>query len=722
VKVADPGGFALKGALRAGVVMPVAFALGQVVIDDPQTGLFAAFGSIAILVFVEFGGSVRARLGGYVGLALAGAVLITLGTLCSHSTALSASAMFVVGFGILFAGVLNGYIAAAQPAAILAFVLPLMVPASAAEIPDRLAGWAIAAVLATSAVLLVWPQRPRSVVRGGAARAARALAEMVESGEDATRAAAASTAAGTAIGSARRDFVSMQHRPSGTGGRTAALARLIEDLGWIHRYAVPAGGRVPEDAVTAAVRAEIEAGVPVALRRVAGQLEDTVPLTEGAPGAPGSALLEDLSRAHTRLGEATLARMTQLAAEGEAGERKAVPELDEVFRLRLLAFLGGEIATTARRALGAPVEDSLGAARERLDAAGRLARAHASMRSVWLRNSLRGGLGLALAVLIGQLADIQHAFWVVLGTMSVLRSSALATSSTIWLALLGTFAGIVVGGLLVVAVDNDPTALWILLPFVTALAAYTPRAVSFAAGQAAFSIVVLILFNLLEPTGWQVGLLRIEDVAIGAGVSLLVGVLFWPRGAATVLRRTLAAAYAASAAYLEQTLEALLTGQTPPRPAAREAFAAIQLLDGGVRDYLSERGGANAPIEDLTVLMAGATRMREVATLLANPAVLVRIEPVDPALGRVEATRRELEAERDRRCGWYASLGESIVARTEPPAVESAAPDDGEVVLERPADGDGAAPPGVAIAWARRYLDALRDLEQALARAAPLNG
>lgn len=699
--------------------MPLAFALGEVVIDDPQTGLFAAFGSIAILVFVEFGGSMRARLGGYVGLALAGAILITLGTLCSHSTALSASAMFVVGFGILFAGVLNGYVAAAQPAAILAFVLPLMVPASAAEIPDRLAGWAIAAVLATAAVLLVWPQRPRSVVRAGAARAARSLADLVESGEDAAR-AAASTAAGLAIAATRRDFVSLQHRPSGTGGRTAALARLIEDLGWIHRYAVPAQRRAPEDAAIAAVRAEIEAGVPAALRQVAGQLEGTVPLAVGAPGAPGSALIEDLSRAHQRLGEATMARMGHLAGEGQAGERKAAPELDEVFRLRLLAFLGGEIATTARRALGAPVEDSIGAARERLDAAGRLARAHASMRSVWLRNSLRGGLALALAVLIGQLADIQHAFWVVLGTMSVLRSSALATGSTIWLALLGTFAGIVVGGLLVVGVDNDPTALWILLPFVTALAAYTPRAVSFAAGQAAFSIVVLILFNLLNPTGWQVGLLRIEDVAIGAGVSLLVGVLFWPRGAATVLRRALAAAYAGSATYLEQTLDALLAGQAPPRAAAREAFAALQLLDGGVRDYLSERSGANAPIEDLTVLMAGATRMREVATLLANPVVLVRIEPVDPALGRVEATRRELEAERDRRCRWYASLGASIAARAEPPPVESATAGDGAVVLEGPAEGDGAVPPGVAIAWARRYLDALRDLEEQLARAAPL--
>jgi len=52
--------------------------------------------------------------------------------------------------------------------------------------------------------------------------------------------------------------------------------------------------------------------------------------------------------------------------------------------------------------------------------------------------------------------------------------------------------------------------------------------ISFAAGQAGFTLVVVILFNIIEPTGWRVGLTRIEDVAIGCGVSIVVGLLFWP--------------------------------------------------------------------------------------------------------------------------------------------------------------------------------------------------
>src|SRR5205807_1073313 len=81
---------------------------------------------------------------------------------------------------------------------------------------------------------------------------------------------------------------------------------------------------------------------------------------------------------------------------------------------------------------------------------------------------------------------------------------------------------------------TSPPALWVALPIALAVAAYAPGTMPFAVGQAAFTVVVLVLFNLLAPAGWKVGLLRVEDVALGGLVSLVVGVLFWPRGAASL--------------------------------------------------------------------------------------------------------------------------------------------------------------------------------------------
>jgi hypothetical protein len=60
---------------------------------------------------------------------------------------------------------------------------------------------------------------------------------------------------------------------------------------------------------------------------------------------------------------------------------------------------------------------------------------HATFRSVWFLDSLRGALAVATAVAVADLADVQHGFWVVLGTLSVLRGNAAATGATAWRAL-----------------------------------------------------------------------------------------------------------------------------------------------------------------------------------------------------------------------------------------------------------------------------------------------
>src|SRR5207244_1655450 len=218
----------------------------------------------------------------------------------------------------------------------------------------------------------------------------------------------------------------------------------------------------------------------------------------------------------------------------------AVPELDE------LDVAGGE-----------PVAKPTRGALQRTE---RFAVEHTGGSSIWFRNSIRGAAGLAIAVYIAQRSGLQHSFWVVLGTLSVLRSNALGTGWSILSALAGTAVGILVGALLVIAIGTHETVLWAVLPVAILLAAYAPRAISFAAGQAGFTVVLFVLFNLIQPVGWTVGLIRIEDVAIGFAISLGVGLLFWPRGAGALLREDLAAAYGRGADYVVATARQLIEG------------------------------------------------------------------------------------------------------------------------------------------------------------------
>jgi hypothetical protein len=149
----DP--FSLKAAARAAIVMPAVFGFADGVIGDPNTTLFSAFGSFAFLVLADFGGPWRTRLVAYLSLAAAGAILITVGTLCSETPWLAVAAMGVFGFVILFSGAISGYFAAGGFAALLLFILPVAIPSSASAIPERLEGWALAAAVGICAVMLI---------------------------------------------------------------------------------------------------------------------------------------------------------------------------------------------------------------------------------------------------------------------------------------------------------------------------------------------------------------------------------------------------------------------------------------------------------------------------------------------------------------------------------------------------------------------------------------
>jgi hypothetical protein len=148
-------------------VLPIAAAVGFAVGEGSQTPLFTIFGSVALLILVDFPGNRPARALAYCGLALNGAVLITVGTLVAPYPGLSVAAMFVLGVAVTFAGVLSEIVAAGQRATLLLFVLPACTPPG--PIPERLLGWAIALALCVPAALFLLAPRHHDELRQHAA-------------------------------------------------------------------------------------------------------------------------------------------------------------------------------------------------------------------------------------------------------------------------------------------------------------------------------------------------------------------------------------------------------------------------------------------------------------------------------------------------------------------------------------------------------------------------
>src|ERR1700677_267267 len=120
----DPVHVALRRAGRTAIVMPGVFAISVEILKNATVALFAAFGAIALLMLVEFGGKMRNRLEAQVALSIAGAALICIGTIASRAVWSAVLAMLIVAFVVIFLGVVSSVFAIASTALLLAFILP----------------------------------------------------------------------------------------------------------------------------------------------------------------------------------------------------------------------------------------------------------------------------------------------------------------------------------------------------------------------------------------------------------------------------------------------------------------------------------------------------------------------------------------------------------------------------------------------------------------------
>ncbi len=347
-------------------------------------------------------------------------------------------------------------------------------------------------------------------------------------------------------------FTAAPFRPTGLATADQALSSLVQMLEWGATQASDAfDGHIDLTKGCAADRN--------LLRTAAGLFDDTRALLAGQAADPDFAALEAAR-------EASAAQLRELSGRaGEPDSRLAAAQAVHAQSIAAVArgAAADALIASSRGSLEATVETLVSTSGVAgLARAVALVRRHATFRSVWFLNSLRGAVALAAAVAIADLSGVQHGFWVVLGTLSVLRTSAASTGSTAWRALAGTVVGFIIGAALLIAIGTSPDALWAVLPVAVLVAAYAPGTTPFLVGQAAFTVTIVVLFNLLVPVGWTVGLLRIEDVAIGCAVSLAVGVLFWPRGVSSVVADDLADAFRSGAAYLTQAVDWALSELT----------------------------------------------------------------------------------------------------------------------------------------------------------------
>jgi hypothetical protein len=198
--------------------------------------------------------------------------------------AVAALVTVLVAFLVLFGGIIGPGAASGATAALLAYVLPAASPGTLDMIPSRLAGWILASLVGTAAVLLLRPRQPGSRLRAAVATCANGVAAALEHGLARPTGEDPWPAAIQAKHALLDAFTTGPFRPTGLAAADQGLAGLVESVEWTTT--------VVGDALTDAAPAHAGPADRAVFTVSARALRDVAGLVRGGTKAPDLDALE----------------------------------------------------------------------------------------------------------------------------------------------------------------------------------------------------------------------------------------------------------------------------------------------------------------------------------------------------------------------------------------------------------------------------------------------
>ncbi|WP_240139187.1 FUSC family protein [Streptomyces sp. MUM 178J] len=590
-----------REAVHGGVRVTAAAAAGfygcLYGLDRPVMALYALFGAVAMGLLARIPGSGRQRAAVLLVTLPLGWVLVSAGTLLAVHTWSAVAGMAVVGFCLAFAAVAGPRAAGAAPGLQLLYILPSFPPYEPGTLWERLVGYTLGALLLTASERFLLPVPPPGATYRGlladaaalAGTAAEQLSAVPPAGPQRGTTPDELAAAGERL---RPSQVPPAERPASAARTDRALSHaagavraLLGQLAAMIRAAPPGAGRRPDPACAALLTAVADA----CARTASAARHPSAPSPYGAHSGDPPEL------------RTAVERFQQARADSGAADGGRPPA--EVLRRRTAVLA----AAQTTRILAAAVDVARGGRRPRplfpdsdlfsYADAGALAlwrsrvQGHLTRSSVQFQNAVRITLGLCAARLVAGAFDIEHGFWVLLAVLTLGRSTAVETWSTVRSALLGTFAGALAAAVLIIgAGPSRPVYAALLAPVM--LTAFAAGALFGPAwGQALFTLVVSVAFAQLAPVTWQLAETRLLDVVTGSVIGLACSLLAWPAGARRETVRSMGRLLHTTALLLEETTAEVLRppadAEGPP-PSTLAARHALRLAEASFAQYQSE--------------------------------------------------------------------------------------------------------------------------------------
>jgi uncharacterized membrane protein YccC len=632
----DPGLLVVHRAVRVTIAASSGFFLCLYLVGDVNTGVYALFATVALGALSEVSGTPAQRTRTYLGALVAGLALASLGTMLAVDTWAAVAGMLVVGFLVSFAAVGGPQVAGVASGLQLFYVLPCFPPYTPDLLGQRLTGLTVGVLLLVLADRLLWPapSPPDLVPRiANAAGAAAALADglcawLVAGAPDVDGRIATLRAEAIRAGAQlRASTLPPAARPTSPSLRDRSLTHASLAVRVVIGRLGLAADRLAEQRTTTTSAEQATARAPDA--------------AHSSPEEPGTApetadLLATDAKALVTVRDALL-------GEGAPPPRDVIDHAlsgyveRETFRLAGAVdpapWLRGELAVSAvtesvrtlvlaaRATLGAPAPppadtpvDFWFLHASPVTLWWRRLLAHLTPRSVYLQNAIRLAVGLAVARIVAGVLALAHGFWVLLATLSLMRTSAVASRGVLLRAFTGTIFGAIIAAVLLTLVGPESTTVYAWLTPLLMLAAFAAGPLlGLGAAQAGFTLVVSVVFAQVAPANWELAEDRVLAVIIGGVVGALIGAAVWPRGGGGEVRRVAADCMRAGADEIVASA-AYLTGTGPPPPT--EPLTRLStLFEYTYAQYRSEPARPG-PEPDWLVVLAVANRIAEYSRTL----------------------------------------------------------------------------------------------------------
>ncbi|MET8133049.1 FUSC family protein [Streptomyces sp. NPDC005251] len=587
---------AARQSARVTIASATGFYAALYPLDQPVVAVYALFAPIALGVLSPIPGGGRDRARTVLCVLPIAVALTALGTALAVTTASAVAGMLVIGFAVSFAAAYGPAAASTAPGLLLFYVLACFPPYAPDTLPQRLVGLITGGALLVLCELLLLPAPPVQPYR---ARIAGAL--------DLAAASALAAAQGHRHGPERarrlrKEGLALRlsqtppaSRPTGAGRTDRGLAQ----AGAATRRVLDQLARTAERPKSATAADPLSEAL---LRGVAAGCAATAEALRGARAVPGPEALEEMVADF-------VAVRGRPSGTGRDTDAKASQRLLEC-RSDLLTTAASALTVQAavavaiggrRNSAGLPPEQFWYAEPSTTRLLTLRLTGNLTLRSVLFQNAVRTALGLGAARLVAGVLDLSHGFWVLLAVLTLGRTTAGATWSTVRSAAVGTLVGALAAGALIFGAGGTVDVYAVVLVPAMFVAFSVGPIAGPAWAQGLFTLVVAAAFSQLAPATWRLAETRLINVLAGCAIGLMCGVLAWPAGARAEVRRSMAELLRAVGPLVQVTVVAAVcasgtSGDPRPRGGAAEESLRLtrhrlRIAEGAYAQYRTEGGG-----------------------------------------------------------------------------------------------------------------------------------